>query len=141
MPFPVSLLLTRIQCEQTLTALRQERRVFNVNDQVLDLRSDQASDRATARANELTEQQATVTRLTPLVAAMTPGTAEHTLNNRLLVRAQRRVEDLSAPTVTDAADPVNAFLKAVDVRQVAVQVPVLDEAIAEVEARRDELTA
>ena len=139
MPFPIALLLTRSQCEQALSALRLERRVLAVGAEVTDIRADQATDRATDRATELTEHQATVTRLTPLVAAMTPGSAEHTLNNRLLVRATRRVEDLTAPTTTTAADPVAAFLKAVDARQQEVQVPELDRAIAEVEARRGAL--
>jgi hypothetical protein len=140
MAFPVSLLLTRAQCELVLDALRQEKRVFTVQDQVLDLRADQATDRASARSADLAEQQATVARLTPMMAALSPGTPEHTLTNRLLVRATRRVEDLTGTPAT-AADPTAAFLKAVDVEQVAVQLPVLDGAIAEVVAHEATLPA
>lgn len=81
----------------------------------------------------------TIARLTPILAGLTVGTTEHTLNARLLRAASRRLEDLSLPQA--AADPVAAFLKAVDVRQVAVQVPVLEEAIAEVEAHLATLPA
>lgn len=139
--FPVSLLLTREQCDQVLTALRQERRAFVLQDETLDFRADEAAERAAARAEALATNQATVARLTPILAGLVAGTQEHTFTSRLLVRAQRRVEDLTAPTLTRVADPVEAFLKAVDARQVAVQVPELDTAIAEVEAHRQTLPA
>lgn len=140
MPFPVQLLLTRLQCEEALTKLRLERRVFTVQDTVLDLRTDQATGRATDRATELAEAQATVAQLTPLIASMSPTTAGYAVLSKSLRTAARRVEDLtSAPA--KAADPVTAFQKAVDAEQAAAQLPVLDAAIAAVEAHRDSLPA
>ena len=137
MAFPVALLPTRAACDEALASLRQEKRVLDLQNQTYDLRADQAGDRATARTTDLAEAQASVAKLTPVVAGLTPGTPEHTLTNRLLVRATRRVQDLTAPAATTAAaEPVAAFLKAVDVRQVAVQLPELDAAIAEVEAHK-----
>ncbi|WP_345222736.1 hypothetical protein [Hymenobacter koreensis] len=136
MPFPVELLTTPAECDTVLTALNQERRVFTVRDQVLDLQADQSADRATDRNQDLAAATASVTRLTPLVAGLTPGSAEHATLDRLLTRAQRRVEDLSTPAASAARTPTAAFLKAVDVRQVAVQVLELEAAIAEVTARR-----
>ena len=135
MPFPVLLLGTRAECDETLQDLNEELRVFTVNDLVLDLRADQAGSRATDRAQEIADNTATVARLTPTVAGMTPGTAEHTLTSRLLKRATRRLEDLNATPVAAASGPL-AFLKAVNVRQVQVQVPELQAAIAEVTAHR-----
>jgi len=141
MAFPVALLPTRAHCDATLASLRQEKRVLDLQNQTFDLHADQAGERATARTADLTEAQNSVTQLTPLVAGLTPGSPEYILNNRLLVRATRRVQDLTAPAAAStAADPVNAFLKAVDVRQVAVQLPELDTAIAEVEAHKATLT-
>lgn len=140
MAFPVSLLATRAQCEDALTSLRQEKRVLDLQNQTTDLRADQAGDRAAARATDLADAQASVARLTPLVADLTPGSTEHALTSRLLVRATRRVEDLAAASAT-AADPVAAFLKAVDQRQLAVQLPELEAAIAEVAARQQALPA
>lgn len=118
-----------------LNALNLELRVFTVRDQLLDLQADQSADRATDRSQNLKEANDTIDRLTPVVASLTPGTTEHTELNRLLIRAQRRAQDLNAPTTT-ARKPTDAFLKAVDVRQVQVQVPELQQAIAEVTARR-----
>ncbi len=138
MPFPVALLLTRLQCEQALTDLRLERRALAADAESTDVRADEATKRATDRAQELADNQATVTRLTPVVAGLTAGTPEYTATNRLLKRATRRVEDLTAAPVA-ATDPVAAFLKAVDARQKEVQVPELDEAIADVETHRDGL--
>jgi hypothetical protein len=140
MPFPVQLLRTRAECDQALESLNAELRVFTVNDQVLDLRADQAGDRAADRAQEITATTATVARLTPLVAGLTAGTDEHALTSRLLTRATRRLEDLTSATPVTASGPL-AFLKAVDVRQVQVQVPELQAAIAEVTAHRPTLTA
>jgi hypothetical protein len=140
MAYPVSLLATRAQCDDVLTSLRQEKRVLDLQNQTTDLRADQAGDRATARATDLADAQASVARLTPLVADLTPGSTEHALTSRLLVRATRRVEDLAAASAT-MADPVAAFLKAVDQRQLAVQLPELEAAIAEVAARQQALPA
>ncbi|RSK42852.1 hypothetical protein [Hymenobacter perfusus] len=125
MPFPIQLLTTQVECDTVLEALNLELRVFTVRDQVLDLQADQSADRATDRALDLAAAQASVTRLTPVVAGLTPGTSEHSSLSKMLTRAQRRVEDLSASPGTSTQTPTDAFLKAVDVRQVAVQVPEL----------------
>ncbi len=134
MPFPVQLLTTQAECDTVLDALNLELRVFTVRDQVLDLAADQSADRATDRAKELADATTSVTRLTPIVAGLQSGTAEHTSLSKMLTRAQRRVEDLG--TGASPQTPTAAFLKAVDVRQVAVQVPELELAIAEVTAHR-----
>jgi len=141
MIFPVHLLLTWAHCDAVLTALGLERRVFTVQDSVLDLRSDQATDRATAKATERQNLTDTITRLTPVVAGLTAGTVERLTNERLLKAATRRLEDLNVVPATGAGGAVSAFLQAVDVRQVAVQVPELDDAIAQVTAHRATLTA
>ena len=141
MPFPVELLRTKAECDTALASLSTELRVFTVRDQVLDLRADQSADRATTRAAALQEATAEVSRLTPLVASLTPGSGEYYTLNRLLTRAIRRVEDLSIGTAPTAQTPVAAFLQAVDVRQVAVQVPELEQAIAEVTTHRTTVPA
>ncbi|WP_035557862.1 hypothetical protein [Hymenobacter sp. IS2118] len=141
MPFPVQLLLNWADCDTAREALQLELRVFTVRDSVLDLRADQATDRATDRASVRQTLTDTVARLTPVVAALTPGTAEHLTNERMLRSATRRLEDLSVVPVSGAAANITAFLQAVDVRQVAVQVLELELAIAEVTARRAVLTA
>ncbi|MGI4875828.1 MAG: hypothetical protein ACRYFX_32115 [Janthinobacterium lividum] len=138
MAFPVSLLPTRAQCEVVLTSLRQEKRVLDLQNQTTDLHADQAGDRATTRATDLADAQASVTQLTPVVAGLTPGSRQYLTMNRMLTQATRRVQDLTTPTTT-AADPAAAFLKAVDVRQIEVQLPELDAAIAEVTTHRDTL--
>jgi hypothetical protein len=140
MPFPVNLLTTHAQCDTVTEALTQEKRVLALQNETTDLRADQAGDRATARAAALTAAQASVAKLTPLVAGLTEGTPEYLTLNRMLTQASRRVQDLSTPTTT-ATDPAVAFLKAVDVRQVAVQLPELDGALAEVAAHRPTLSA
>ncbi|MFD2785881.1 hypothetical protein [Hymenobacter rubripertinctus] len=134
MPFPVQLLTTQAECDTALAALSLELRVFSVRDQVLDLQADQSAGRATNRAQDLAAATASITSLTPVLATLTPGTTDYAAMNKLLLRAQRRGEDLSA--TASAQTPTEAFLKAVDVRQVAVQVPELELAIAEVTARR-----
>lgn len=142
MAFPVALLTNHAQCDEALTSLRQERRVLDLQNQNYDLRADLAGDRATAHAADLAEAQDTVAKLTPLVAGLTAGTTVYIVNNRLLVQATQRVQNLTTPstaTTTTASAPVAAFLKAVDVRQTAVQLPELDAAIAEVVAHRPTL--
>lgn len=141
MSFPVNLLLTWADCDSAKEALLLELRVFTVRDSVLDLRADQATDRATGRADTRQTLTDTVARLTPLVAGLTAGTAERLTNERLLRSATRRLEDLNVVPVAGAGANVAAFLQAVDVRQVAVQVPELEQAIAEVTAHRATLTA
>ena len=141
MPFPVELLRTQAECDDALAALTSELRVFTVRDQVLDLRADQSAERASSRATALQDATAEVNRLTPLVASLTLGSGEYYTLNRLLTRATRRIEDLSTGTAPTAQTPVAAFLQAVDVRQVAVQVPELEQAIVEVTARRAIVTA
>ena len=137
MPFPVHLLRNQADCDAALTALNRELREFTVNDQVLDLRADKSAERATA----LQQAKDEVARLTPQVAAATAGTREHRYLDRLLTQATRRVQDLSLPPVAGSQTPVEAFLQAVDVRQVQVQVPELEQAIAEVTAHRSTLSA
>ncbi|GAA4033919.1 hypothetical protein GCM10022409_17810 [Hymenobacter glaciei] len=141
MPFPVNLLLTWADCDAAKESLELELRVFTVRDSVLDLRADQATDRATDRASTRQSLTDTVARLTPLVAGLAAGTAERLTNERLLRSATRRLEDLNVAPVAGAGAGVTAFLQAVDVRQVAVQVPELQQAIAEVTAHRATLTA
>ncbi len=140
MPFPVQLLTTRAECDEALEDLNEELRVFTVNDQVLDLRADQASDRAQDRAAEVQDLTTEAAQLTPLVAGLTAGSPSHTLNRRRLRVVSRRLEDLSLAPGTAARGPV-AFKKAVDVRQVQVQVPELQTAIAEVTAHRATLSS
>ena len=140
MPYPVQLLITQAECDEALTSLNLELRVFTVNDQVLDLRADQASDRATDRATEVQNLTQEVADLTALVPTLTPGTPTHTYNSRRLRTASRRLEDLGLPSGTAARGP-QAFLRAVDVRQVQVQVPELQAAIAEVTDHRATLRA
>ncbi|TGE17223.1 hypothetical protein [Hymenobacter elongatus] len=141
MPFPVTLLRTKAECDVALTALTRELREFTLNDQVLDLRADKSAERASDRTAALQQAQAEVTRLTPQVADATPGTREHRFLDRLLTQASRRVQDLSLPPAPGSQTPADAFLQAVDVRQVAVQVPELEAAIAEATAHRATLPA
>ncbi|WP_046243479.1 hypothetical protein [Hymenobacter terrenus] len=141
MPFPVNLLQTWAHCDAVLTALNLELRVFNVRDSVLDLRSEQATGRASNTATERQTLTDTIGRLTPLVAGLAPGTPERHTNERLLKAATRRLEDLNVVPPTGTAAAVTAFLQAVDVRQVEVQVPELTTAIAEVTAHRATLSA
>ncbi|MCC2546135.1 hypothetical protein LJY25_06740 [Hymenobacter sp. BT175] len=141
MPLPVNLLRDAAECDAVLTALNRELREFTLNDQVLDLRADKSVERAAERAEALQKATAEVARLTPQVAAMTAGTREHRYLDRLLTQAQRRVQDLSQPPAPGSRTPVDLVLQAVDVRQVAAQVPELQTAIQEVTARRAELTA
>lgn len=140
MAFPVTLLRNWADCDQTTEALNKELRVFNVSDQVLDLRADQAEDRADTRAQELADAQGAVARLTPLVAGLTAGSDEHTVMSRLLTRATRLVEDRTGTAAPAATGPA-AFGKAVDVAQVQAQVPVLQTALTEVAAHRLTLSA
>ncbi|OON70677.1 hypothetical protein [Hymenobacter sp. CRA2] len=141
MSFPVSLLRTQAECDAALAALQLELREFTVRDQQLDLRADKSADRATERASALQQATEEVTRLTPLVSALTPGTKEHRALQRMLTQASRRAEDLSATAAGSTQTPVDAFLQAVDVRQVQVQVPELQQAIAELTAHRAGLPA
>lgn len=141
MPFPVELLTTWAECDAALTALNRELREFTLNDQVLDLRADKSAERVSDRAAALQSAQDEVTRLTPQVASMATGTREHRYLDRLLIQATRRVQDLSLPPAPGTQTKVDAFLQAVDVRQVAVQVPELEQAIVEVTAHRATLSA
>jgi len=140
MPFPVQLLTTRAECDEALKDLNDELRVFTVTDSVLDLRADQASDRAQDRAAEVRDLTKEEAELTPLVAGLTVGSTSYLLNNRRLLTVKQRLETLNLPSGTAARGPV-AFKKAVDVRQVQVQVPELQAAIAEVTAYRPTLPA
>lgn len=141
MSFPVHLLRNHADCDAATAALTRELREFVLNDQVLDLRADKSAERTEDRAKALQQAKDEVTRLTPQVAAMTAGTREHRYLDRLLIQATRRVQDLSLPPAPGSQTTVDAFLQAVDVRQVAVQVPELEQAIAEVAAHRDTLPA
>jgi hypothetical protein len=141
MIFPVSLLLTWADCDAVLSALNLELRVFTVRDSVLDLRSDQATGRATGKATNRQTLTDTIARLTPLVAGLTAGSMERLTNERLLKTATRRLEDLNEVPATGTGAAVTAFLQAVDVRQVAVQVPELNDAIAQVTTHRATLRA
>ena len=141
MPFPVNLLLTWADCDAAKESLELELRVFTVRDSVLDPRADQATDRAAGQATNRQTLTDTIARLTPLVAGLAAGTAERLTNERLLRNATRRLEDLNVVPVTGAGAGVAAFLQAVGVRQVAVQVPELELAIAEVTAHRATLRA
>ncbi|RAK64050.1 hypothetical protein DLM85_19085 [Hymenobacter edaphi] len=135
------MLRTQAECDTALTSLNRELREFTLNDQVLDLRADKSAERAAERATALQTATAEVTRLTPQVAGLAVGTREHRFLDRLLTQAKRRVEDLSLPAAPGTKTPVDAFLQAVDVRQVAVQVPELEKAIDEVTAHRATLSA
>ena len=141
MLFPVNLLLTWADCDTVLEALGLERRVFTVQDSVLDLRSDQATDRATDKAKERQSAIDTIAELTPVVAGLEIGSVARLTNERLLKNAKRRLEDLDVAPVNKKGAAASAFLQAVNVRQVAVQVPELDDAIAQVTARRGTLSA
>ncbi|UOQ73708.1 hypothetical protein [Hymenobacter cellulosilyticus] len=141
MPFPVALLTTQAECDAALAALQRELREFTLNDEVLDLRADKSAERAQDRAKALQQAKDEVARLTPQVAAMTAGTREHRFLDRLLTQATRRVQDLSLPPAPGTKTPVDAFLQAVDGRQVAVQVPELEQAIQEVTNHRPTLAA
>ncbi|PJJ48644.1 hypothetical protein [Hymenobacter chitinivorans] len=141
MSFPVHLLRNHADCDAAKAALTRELREFVLNDQVLDLRADKSVERADDRAKALQQAQNEVTRLTPQVAAMTAGTREHRYLDRLLTQATRRVQDLSLPPAPGTHTAVDVFLQAVDVRQVQVQVPELEQAIIEVTAHRATLAA
>jgi hypothetical protein len=141
MPFPVHLLRNHADCDAATAALTLELRIFTVRDQQLDLQADLSEDRATERATALQNATAEVARLTPLVANLTAGTPEHRTMSQLLRKANHRLEDLSVAPAPSAQTPVDMFLKAVDVRQVQVQVPELEQAIAEVATHHATLTA
>ncbi len=142
MPLPVNLLQSWAECDAVLTILNRELREFTLNDQVLDLRADKSVERATERAEALRKATEQVARLTPQGAGAVAGTQEHRYLTRLLTQATRRVEDLSQPPVSGStAKSVDVVTQAMNVRQVAAQVPELQAGIQEVTARRGELTA
>jgi len=148
MPFPVSLLPDRATCDLVLPELTQELRVFKNQAETLDLRADQGQARVAERAAARQATVESIARLTPQVAGYAAGTPEFLVFNRLLTRAKRRLEDFDTPAATLTDTPLTpaqkaaaAFLQAVDVAQAAAQVPVLEQAIAEVTAHRATLPA
>jgi capsule polysaccharide export protein KpsE/RkpR len=134
MAFPVHLLTTIADCDAVLTEAQAELRTFQVRESVLDLKDDTTTASATATAAELTDLDATIAQLTSIIPTLSAGSKIRRTNERALRTATRRREDLTLNQPTQNA--VTALLKALDARQVTVQVAEIQQFIAEVTAHR-----
>lgn len=138
MVFPVALLTSRPQCDAVLEDLQTELEDFLVRQTNYNHRDDRASDRAADNNSEITSVDRHIANLNRELADMTPDDKYRPRREAELRAAVKRRGDLGAQLATN---PVMAFRLAVNARQVAVQIPELQQAIAEVTARRDTLAA
>lgn len=134
MAYPVQLLTSIADCDAVLADAQAELRTFQVRSSVLDLRDDNTTASATETAAELTDLDATIALLTPLIPTMAAGSKLRLTNERALRTASRRREDLTLAQPTRSG--VAALLQALDARQIQVQVTEIEQCIAEVTAHR-----
>lgn len=133
MAFPVELLTTQAQCDDVLDDLQTELKDFTIRQTNYDYRDEKATDRAADLNQEALTLDRDIADLNRELAAMAPDSKRRPRAEADLRAYTKRRGDLSART---AQNPVTAFRLAVDARQVAVQVPELQQAIAEVTAHR-----
>lgn len=137
MPYPVELLTTVADCDAVLAANQKELHELKVSASVLDLRSDKTTDTATSKATELVNLNKTIAALTPLVASLDEGSKPRRMNEAQLRQATHRRENLLANLPEEAGR--DAVLQALNLRQIEVQLPEIEQCNAEVTARREAL--
>ncbi|RSK42715.1 hypothetical protein [Hymenobacter perfusus] len=138
MAFPVELLTTQAQCNDVLSDLQTELKDFTVRQTNYDYRDEKATDRAADLNQEALTLDRDIADLNRELAAMAADSKRRPRAEADLRAYVKRRGDLGART---SQNPVTAFRLAVDARQVAVQVPELQQAMAEVTAHRVTLAA
>ena len=137
MAYPVNLLNTVPECDTVLDGAQDELRDLNVRETVLSAQGERTSDSAADISADLTAQNAIIAALTPVVPTLPTGSKARLNTESDLRRATQRRDNLTASQ--QARGPVAALNRALDLRQVQVQIGEINVFIAEVTARRAEL--
>ena len=137
MAYPVNLLTTVAECDSLLEATQRELRDLTVRATVLNAQGDRTSETAADQSDELTAQNAIITALTPVLATLTPGSRPYLTTEADLRHATQRRDNLVASQQMRGA--VAALKRALDLRQVQVQINEVNDFITEVTDRRTQL--
>lgn len=134
MAYPVNLLTTAAECDAVLADAQTELRDLNVRETVLDAQGERTSETAADTTADLAAQNAIIAALTPVLPTLPAGTKAYFNTEGDLRRATQRRDNLTASQ--QLRGPVAALNRALDLRQVQVQIAEINAFVAEVTARR-----
>ena len=134
MAYPVNLLTTQAECDAVLAAAQIELRDLGVRETVLDAQGDRTSETAASATADIAAQQAIIAALTPVLPTLPAGSRAYFNAEGDLRRATQRRDNLTANQ--QQRGPVAALNRALDLRQVQVQLAEINTFVAEVTARR-----
>ncbi|HEX8326553.1 MAG TPA: hypothetical protein VF629_03350 [Hymenobacter sp.] len=134
MAYPVELLTSVAECDTVLTQTQFELRDLNVRETVLDAQGERTSESAADITADLSAQDAIIAALTPVVGTLPAGSKARLNTEGDLRRATQRRDNLTASQ--QLRGPVAALNRALDLRQVQVQIAEINTFVAEVTARK-----
>ncbi|MFD2784361.1 hypothetical protein [Hymenobacter rubripertinctus] len=134
MAYPLNLLTTPAECDAVLAAAQTELRDLGVRETVLDAQGDRSSETAATNTADLASQEAVIAALTPVLPTLPVGSRAYFNTEADLRRATQRRDNLLANQLQRG--PVAALNRALDLRQVQVQIAEINAFVAEVIARR-----
>ncbi|RYU81891.1 hypothetical protein [Hymenobacter persicinus] len=117
-----------------LEAAQQELRDLRVRETVLSAQGERTSENATDTTADLAAQAAIISALTPVVATLPTGSRARINTEADLRRATQRHQNLTASQ--QLRGPVAALNRALDLRQVQVQIAEINSFVTEVTASK-----
>ncbi|TGE18952.1 hypothetical protein [Hymenobacter elongatus] len=137
MAYPFTLLTTVAECDTVLEAAQLELRDLKVRETVLTAQGERTSESATDITADLAAQTAIIGALTPVVPTLPTGSRARINTEADLRRASQRHENLTASQ--QLRGPVAALNRALDLRQVQVQIAEINTFVTEATARKTAL--
>ncbi|PJJ60935.1 hypothetical protein [Hymenobacter chitinivorans] len=134
MAYPINLLTSAPECDALLEAAQQELRDLRVRETVLAAQGERTSESATDTTADLAAQAAIIAALAPIVPNLPAGSKARINTEADLRHATQRHQNLTANQ--QLRGPVAALTRALDLRQVQVQIAEINTFVAEVTARK-----